>query len=112
MLNSDKAKGKKKPDDVALLLGKSDDGELLALRAPEEAQLQLMRLRPLKDGEAVTGQEILQLKPRPKTPRICDVDVIYRPEPEAHGGPARVSSERYRRGWERLFGPVDKDLLN
>jgi hypothetical protein len=90
--------------------------ELHVLRSREE-QVEAGVVRAVEDGRPVYG-DIVRLKPRPEFPLLCDVEeVLAHPDRETgaaapgHGGPPRVSSDAFRRGWEAIFGPERTDDL-
>jgi len=92
--------------DRALIVGETADKHVAVLRqrgegAPVEAGL----VRPLKDGEPITG-ELVTLKPTTENARLCDVEVHHdaRPKVKEHAGPSRASTDAYRTGWEEIFG--------
>ncbi|MBI5518069.1 MAG: hypothetical protein HY909_30140 [Deltaproteobacteria bacterium] len=102
--------------DVALLCGPAPAGDgMLVLRA-REGRVEAGVARPLKDGAALHGGELVRLTPREGTPWLADVKTelsLPAPTPppapptsptSAHPGPARVTSEPYRDGWARIFG--------
>lgn len=109
-----------KSQDVVLIHGKTDDGKgLRALRSREE-RLELAEIRPMEHGKSIQGAEVVSLSPRKESVLLWDVKVEYDGRgaaPSDHAGPARVSSELYRRNWEVIFeagsGPTkEKSALN
>jgi hypothetical protein len=65
-----------KPDasdkrDVALIHGRTADGEGLRILRQREERLELGEVRPLKEGRPIQG-EVVSLKPRPNFPLLCD----------------------------------------
>lgn len=102
--------GKRKDQDVVLLHRPTADGEgVHALRARRN-RLELAEIRPLKEGQPILAGEVARLKPREEMPFVCDVEVVYEaprpPASSAHAGPPRISSETYRRNWDRVFSSV------
>lgn len=104
--------GKRKPEDqdVVFLCSPTADGEgVNALRARRD-RLELTEIRPLREGQPILTGEVARLKPREEMPLVCDVEVTYQaprpPASSAHAGPPRISSETYRRNWDRAFNPV------
>ena len=65
--------------------------------------LSVGEMRPLKEGQPVSG-DIVSLKPREDHPALFDVHTEYAAEPQLPAGPTRVSTDRYRHGWESLWG--------
>jgi hypothetical protein len=97
--------------DVALILHPTEDNEgfqILRQRAADRP-LELGTVRPLRDGRPLDGSgEVVTLRPRPDMPLVCDVKTeLEITEPRATSdGPAQVATERYRRGWEAIWGPA------
>lgn len=95
-----------KDDDVALVLGASEDGETLGvLRKRGDAVVPAI-VRKAEEGKPIAG-ELVRLSPR-EEPLLFDVDVLYDGRPEERrqdegAGPAQVATEAYRKGWDRLF---------
>ncbi|HVR18224.1 MAG TPA: hypothetical protein VMS65_00965 [Polyangiaceae bacterium] len=100
---------KRDDSDVALIQGKTPDGEGLRVIRKRRERIELAHVRPLAEGVPITG-EVVTLKPRPEFPLLCDVkteleapaaaDVATRP---AHGGPAQVATDRYRENWDKIW---------
>lgn len=96
--------------DVVLLCSPTPDGEgVNALRARKD-RLEVAEIRPLKEGQPVVAGEVARLRPREEMPLVCDVDVTYSvpPPPAAsnHAGPPRISSQSFRRNWDKVFKPA------
>lgn len=92
-----------KGEDVVLIHGRSEDGALQILRKKGE-ELSAGELRPMEEGKPVQG-DILKLKPRREMPLVCDVEEEVKiPKVTGAKKPARVSSDQYRDGWEKLWG--------
>lgn len=94
--------------DVALILNPTEDNEgiqILRQRAADRP-LELGILRPLREGRPIDG-EVVSLRPREGTPLFCDVKVELE-DPHADrstsDGPPQVATDRYRRGWEAIWG--------
>ena len=105
-------------DDVVLVYGEDErSGGLKVLRKRGE-KVEAGLVKPAESGKPLFG-DLVRLKPRRAFPLLCDVEVLYefqksgpsdeqRPEPRAQrgrSGPAWVTSEAYRRGYDRIFGP-------
>lgn len=115
-VNSDKPDQPDQPDngpqkhDVALIHGRTADGEGLRILRQREERLELGEVRPLKEGRPLQG-EVVTLKPRPNFPLLCDVsvEVDARPgasrgtPPKHKSGPAQVATDSYRENWEAVF---------
>jgi hypothetical protein len=70
-----------------------------------QGEIQAGEVRPVQEGVPLNGRELVRLRPRKDTPRLCDVEVLHSSEPliRNHGGPAQVATDRYRHNWERIF---------
>jgi hypothetical protein len=94
--------------DIALIHGRTADGEGLRVLRRRDDRVELGDVRPLEQGKPIQG-EVVTLKPRPEFPLLCDVKVeLEAPQQRGdkrcqHAGPARVASDEYRRNWERIF---------
>ncbi len=103
-----------KPDDVVLLGGPTDDGEGIRVLRARAERVEMGEVRPMKEGKPFTGGgEVVKLVPRPKSPRVCDVEVLARVSAPsdvagARVGPAQVATREYRDSWERIFGGPEK----
>jgi hypothetical protein len=102
------------PKDVLLVAGKTEDGEgLRGLRWQRERPdgVSLTELRPVVHGQALVHGELVSLSQRQESPLLWDVDVACRVDQgkvveneTSRGGPALVVSDRYRQGWDQVFG--------
>jgi hypothetical protein len=102
---------KKEPaesSDVALIHGKTADGEGLRIIRRRDDRIELGAVRPLKEGAPLVG-EVVTLTPRPDQPLLCDVKVEYAPDartdtaPPSRHGPAQVATDSYRENWDRIW---------
>lgn len=66
----------------------------IAVRHHEGCQLDLVPIRRRQPGESAEGW--CAGSPNP--------DGSFSPTPTGHAGPARVTSDAFRSGWDRLFG--------
>jgi hypothetical protein len=69
-------------------------------------------MTPAQDGEPIPPDtEIVHFTEVPWEPNFRYMETIYRPE-----GPAKVSSPKYRRGWDQVFAkkqkPAGKKVLH
>jgi hypothetical protein len=113
--------------DVVLIHGVAEDGAMAVLRARND-RVEAGVMRSVKPGEAVTG-ELVQLRPRPECPLLCDVEASVpagtvnaaggsdrTPERVTHGGPAQVATPSYRANWDAIWskprGSAKKALPN
>lgn len=92
-----------KGEDVALVCGASPDGESLGVLRKRGERVEAAIMQKAVEGRPVHG-ELVRLKPR-QEPLLFDVETLHAPsgEGERSGRPAQVASDRYRRGWDRLF---------
>ena len=95
--------------DVALIHGRTPDGEGLNVIRKRKQRIELAQVRPLVTGVPITG-EVVSLKPRPEFPLLCDVKVELEAtaqkdveERATRSGPAQVASDRYRENWDRIW---------
>lgn len=96
---------KRKGEDVLLVHSPTDDGRGWRVLRKREERLELGAIRPVEEGRPIQG-ELVSLKPRDGTP-LFDVEVQYAP-PRSSAGPARVSSDAYRSGWDAIFGDANE----
>ena len=94
------------PDyDVVMVHGRTDDGEGLKVLRSRPGRLDAAEVRALKEGAPILDGEVIKLSPRPESPALYNVQVQYSAASDkAHAGPARVSTERFRRNWDTIFG--------
>lgn len=110
--------------DVALIRGRTPDGEGLSVIRKQGDKIELGTVKPLKEGVPISG-EVVTLRPRPEFPLLCDVDVAYAPPSEATSdvkqrsqtpqrGPAQVATQRYRENWDAIWRrrPSKRELAN
>jgi hypothetical protein len=71
-------------------------------------------LRAVRDGQPLSGGELVKLHPRTGRPWVCDVEVLYGGDEPASdsdeagashtkSGPSTIATEAYRDNWERIF---------
>jgi hypothetical protein len=118
--SQDLATEKRTSRDVALIRGRTADGEGLDVIRQRNDQLEFGAVTPLKEGAPIHG-EVVTLKPRPEFPLLCDVDVAYAPPEQTadvkkrsdeRRGPAQVASEQYRANWDAIWKtPAKKPAL-
>jgi hypothetical protein len=114
--------GERDSEDVALIHGKTPDGEGLRILRKRADRLEIGAVHPLKEGTPITG-EVVTLTPRPEFPLLCDVktelaaqhvqktsaDVAATPR----HGPAQVATDQYRENWDRIWSrPKKAELAN
>jgi hypothetical protein len=113
-------KPKRKPRDLAFLQGPTDDGKGARVLRLKDGELSAGEIRPAKEGEPLADRELVRLTPLQEGAPVCEVEVLHGPAPrppseapaEAAGkpapGPARVSSDSYRKNWSTVFGAKRK----
>ena len=92
------------------------DGSQAFIRHTADHQLVAGTMRPIKEGQPLLPGSVFKLHPREKS-EWCGVEEIFRieappcgqedgssQEAECHDGPAKVNTESYRQGWDRIFG--------
>jgi hypothetical protein len=91
--------------DVVLLGPPTTDGAGVHVIRAREERIEAGELRALEEGRPIRG-EIVTLQPRQDNPRVCDVKDSYRPPAaiRGHKGPANVTTDAYRDGWDEVFG--------
>lgn len=99
----DESPAPRDPRDVVFVYGQDDSGDYGVIRK-RDAQLELGRLRTVKEGQPLHG-ELIHLRPREEHAQLFDVEVLHDARPEAErAGPPIVASRAYRDGWDRVFG--------
>jgi hypothetical protein len=86
--------------DVLMVYGRSEDGKTYGVLRQRGDELQAGTLRPLDEGKPIQG-EVVRLTPRDDSPALFDVEVQFRGT--SGGGPAKVASDQYRRGWDTIW---------
>lgn len=94
----------KKPEMLPLAV--SGRGDVLGL-VRDEHGVRPTTFKPIEEGKPILG-DLVTFQPREGSP-IVDLEVtrmpgVPRPEETHRGGPARVTTDAYRDGWERVFG--------
>jgi hypothetical protein len=90
---TDSTGGKLKSNDVALLNGPTEAGEV----------------RPVEEGKPLASDgELVKLTPRAEASNLCDVEVVHQtatvpPSRKQGHGPARVGNDTYRKNWNQVF---------
>jgi hypothetical protein len=115
-------------DDVVLLHSPTESGDGIRVIRKREETIELGELRPMREGQPIHG-DVVRLTQREEHKLLFDCEVMV-PGPKAkeaappdqkpapalpHKGPARVTSEAYRGGWDAIFGkrsPGSNDSLN
>ena len=106
----------KKPLDVVVPRGKTDDGEGVKVvritnrdaKTEGEGRLEMGEVRPLKEGKPLSSGEVVRLTPREGAEGAFDVEpqlkVEVGPPSTRSSRPAQVATSAYRESWERIFG--------
>ena len=103
--------------DLALVLDCAEDGDgYQVLRRRPDRAVEFGTIRPLKEGRPIDG-EVVTLRPREDVPFVYDVKTELA-DPRAaerrltSEGPAQIATEKYRRGWDAIWGDVPDAKLN
>jgi hypothetical protein len=101
-------KAPKVPKDVAILGGPTEDGQGAHVLRIRQGSVSAGEIRPVKEGETITNNEVVRLKPLDADQRVCEVEVLHAPQAlpkpvPASSGPARVSTPNYRKNWHTIF---------
>jgi hypothetical protein len=115
----DSGRDKDKKDDVVLLHSPSESGDGIRVVRKREETLELGELRPMREGQPIHG-DVVRLTQREEHKLLFDCEVLVpaphkeelppkptdvaEPRQLAHKGPARVTSDAYRGGWDVIFG--------
>ncbi len=113
--------GRGKLEDVVLLHSPTESGDGIRVVRKRDEAIEVGELRPMREGQAIHG-EVVRLTQRAEHALLFDCEVVVpaqsakEPPPEpaeprsvAHKGPARVTTEAYRGGWDLIFGQKPKD---
>ena len=106
----------KRPTDVAILNGPTDDGEGAKVLRFREDSVSAGEVRPMREGAPLNDRELVRL--RPLGPQgVCEVEVVHDGQSEAgqpgsagrnkalSSGPAQVATDAYRKNWSQVFRP-------
>jgi hypothetical protein len=101
--------------DVALVFGKDEQGVHILRRRSEDGPLEAGVVEPLTEGRPITG-EVVSLRRRKDLPFLFDVKTeVEGPARETSSeseGPARVATDSYRKGWDKIWGRRGSGKLN
>ncbi len=99
-----------KTHDDLVYLGEPTDGGLRpVVRRCADGEVKVGAVRIIEDGQSIPlNAEIMHLEPSGSDP-IYKVTDSYT---MGSKGPARVASDSYRSGWDRVFKKTDKKELN
>lgn len=114
-------------EDVVLLHSPSEGGDGIRVVRKRDDAIELGELRPMREGQPIHG-EVVRLTQRAEGALLFDCEVLVpaaarkeiareaspeikeekpeatEPKGLAHKGPARVTTDAYRGGWEAIFG--------
>ena len=99
--SSNKPTADHEPGDVVLVFGKSDDGKGYTVLRQRGAEIEAGTVRRPDEGKPIHG-ELIRLKRREDSPVLFDVQVDFAGRTST-GRPAKVATDRYRRGWESIW---------
>ena len=110
---SDRKQQPKAQKDIAILGGPTDDGQGARVLRIREGSLSAGEIRPVREGEPITHNEVVRLRPLDESQRVCEVEVLHEPKQLARSnpsspGPARVSTASYRKNWNTVFASKRK----
>ncbi len=95
------AKPKRADEDVALVVGATDDAEKLAVLRKRGERVEAAVLSKAEQGKPIHGN-LVKLSPR-EEPHLYDVETLHEAPRTDRAGPPQVATEAYREGWDRLF---------
>ena len=105
----------KRPRDLAILQGPTEDGKGARVLRVKDGEISAGEVRPAREGEPLADRELVKLTPLHEGAPICEVEVLHGPSAAAPAvtdrssqGPARVSTESYRKNWSAVFGAKRK----
>lgn len=107
-------------EDLVLFHSPTESGDGIRVIRKRDDAVELGELRPMREGQPIHG-DVVRLTPREEHALLFDCEVVVpspRPKepppppaqepPEvkqlSHKGPARVTTDAYRGGWEAIFG--------
>jgi hypothetical protein len=100
-------KKKAKSRDVVLVYGQSEDGSEYGVLRQRGDAIEAGKMRPLDEGKPIHG-EVVRLRPRSESPALFDVEVQHDAR-AAIGRPAKVATDRYRKGWDSIWAAKPRD---
>ena len=104
---SKKAPENRQGGDMVLVCGQSKDGGAYEVLRQRGSEVEAGVMRPLDEGKPIHG-EVVRLKPRKDSPMLFDVEVQHDAR-SSTGRPAKVATERYRKGWESIWANESPD---
>lgn len=104
------AKSKPSEDDVALLLGATEDAEKLAILRRRGDDVQAAILSKAEEGKPIHG-DLVKLSARDE-PLLYDVETVHETPKGGRSGPAQVATAAYRDGWDRVFPAKRRRAVN
>jgi len=95
------AKAANEADDVALVIGATPARDKLAVLRKRGDKLEAALVEKAEEGKPLSG-DLVRMTAR-EEPLLYDVETLYEAPQRSGSGPAKVTSDRYREGWDRLF---------
>jgi hypothetical protein len=90
--------------DVAAICGKDERGVHILRRRSDDGPIEAGIVAPLEEGKPITG-EVISLEAREDLPFLFDVTTeLDASSARSSGGPAKVATDSYRRGWDAIWG--------
>lgn len=77
------------------------DGTRQCVRHTKDHKIQVGYLSPVKDGAPLNDSDLINLTPRDDG--SYDVEELYT-QAKTDSKPAMVNSERFKSGWDRIYG--------
>lgn len=100
------------PHDVLLVGGPAASGAGAEVLRFRDGRVETGELHAIREGQPLHG-ELVQLRPRPEHERLFEVEVLVEgPKPattQTRKGPAKISTDAYRSGWDAIFGDARKN---
>jgi hypothetical protein len=101
------------PKDVLFVGSPRAEGGGAPVVRLREGRVETGELREAQEGKPIVG-ELVKLSKRPEHERLFNVEVLAKGAAAPsraleHKGPARVSTDKYREGWDAIFGARTSD---
>ena len=103
-------RAQKRPRDLAIFQGPTEDGQGARVLRLKDGAISAGEVRPAREGEPLADRELVRLTPLQEGAPVCEVEVLHAPSRESPApdrpsqGPARVSTDSYRKNWSAVFG--------
>jgi hypothetical protein len=101
-------------EDILLPHARTEDGAGFHVLRKRGETLEAGVVRAMREGQPLHG-ELVKLAPREGTP-LFDVEVLHdarsaTTRPQSLGRPPRVSSAKFRSGWDRIWGEPGEEPI-